>query len=75
MSIICSAPTDLPVPEFVRAPRRELSVPTVSAWSDALAMGLSPVPLTAGPDDLVRHALHLRHDRPSEGLHAHPPHA
>ena len=46
------APTDLPVPEFVRAPRRELSGPTVTAWSDALAMGLTPGPMTAGPDDL-----------------------
>jgi fatty-acyl-CoA synthase len=46
------APTDLPVPEFVRAPRRELSVPSVTAWSDALAMGLTPGPMTAGPDDL-----------------------
>ena len=45
-------PTDLPVPEFVRAPRRELSSPTVTAWSDALAMGLTPGPMTAGPDDL-----------------------
>ena len=46
------APTDLPVPEFVRAPRRELSAPSVTAWSDALAMGLTPGPMTAGPDDL-----------------------
>ena len=46
------APTDLPVPELVRAPRRELSGPTVTAWSDALAMGLTPGPMTAGPDDL-----------------------
>jgi fatty-acyl-CoA synthase len=46
------APTDLPVPEFVRAARRELSSPTVTAWSDALAMGLAPGPMTAGPDDL-----------------------
>jgi fatty-acyl-CoA synthase len=46
------APTDLPVPDFVRAPRRELSGPAVTLWSDALAMGLPPGPLTAGPDDL-----------------------
>jgi fatty-acyl-CoA synthase len=46
------APTDLPVPEFVRAPRRELSGPAVTSWSDALAMGLAPGPMTAGADDL-----------------------
>jgi fatty-acyl-CoA synthase len=46
------APTDLPVPEFVRAPRRELSGPAVTSWSDALATGLAPGPMTAGPDDL-----------------------
>jgi fatty-acyl-CoA synthase len=46
------APTDLPVPEFVRAPRRELSGPAVTSWSDALAMGLAPGPMTAGPDNL-----------------------
>jgi fatty-acyl-CoA synthase len=46
------APTDLPVPDFVRAPRRELSGAVVTLWSDALAMGLAPGPLTAGPDDL-----------------------
>src|SRR5580698_1428676 len=46
------APTDLPVPEFVRAPRRELSGPGVTSWSEALEMGLSPGPMTAGPDDL-----------------------
>jgi fatty-acyl-CoA synthase len=46
------APTDLPVPEFVRAPRRELSGPAVTSWSEALEMGLAPGPMTAGPDDL-----------------------
>jgi fatty-acyl-CoA synthase len=46
------APTDLPVPDFVRAPRRELTGAAVTAWSDALAMGLAPGPVTAGPDDL-----------------------
>ena len=45
-------PTDLPVPEFVRAPRRELSGPAVTLWSEALEMGLAPGPMTAGPDDL-----------------------
>ena len=46
------APTDLPAPDFVRAPRLELSGAAVTLWSDALAMGLAPGPLTAGPDDL-----------------------
>ena len=46
------APTDLPVPEFVRAPRRELSGPAVTSWSEALEMGLAPGPMTAGSDDL-----------------------
>jgi fatty-acyl-CoA synthase len=45
-------PTDLPVPDFVRAPRRALAGPTLTLWSEALAMGLAPGPLTAGPDDL-----------------------
>jgi len=46
------ASTDLPVPDFVRAPRRELSGAAVTLWSDALAMGLAPGPVAAGPDDL-----------------------
>ena len=46
------APTDLPVPEFVRAPRRELSGPAVTSWREALETGLAPGPMTAGPDDL-----------------------
>ena len=45
-------PTDLPVPDFVRAPRRELSGPALTLWSDVQAMGLAPGPMTAGPDDL-----------------------
>jgi fatty-acyl-CoA synthase len=46
------APTDLPVPDFIRAPRREIAASTVTTWSDALASDLHPGPLTTGPDDL-----------------------
>lgn len=45
-------PTDLKVPEFVSAPRRAVSGPGVTLWSDMLARDLMPGPLTAGPDDL-----------------------
>ena len=46
------APTDLPVPDFIRAPRREIAAPGVTMWSNALASELHPGPLTTGPDDL-----------------------
>jgi fatty-acyl-CoA synthase len=45
-------PTDLSVPDFITAPRNELSRPGVTLWRDVLASGLSPGPLTAGSDDL-----------------------
>ena len=45
-------PTDLPVPDFIRAPRREISGRGVTLWSDALASDLQPGPMTVGPDDL-----------------------
>jgi fatty-acyl-CoA synthase len=45
-------PTDLKPPDFVSAPRAPISDPGVALWSDALARGLRPGPLTAGPDDL-----------------------
>ncbi len=45
-------PTDLPVPEFVSAPRAAIGDAGVTLWADALAAGLAPGPLTAGPDDL-----------------------
>jgi fatty-acyl-CoA synthase len=45
-------PTALAVPEFVAAPRLELSGPGVTLWRDVLASGLQPGPLTAGSDDL-----------------------
>ncbi|MDN3922230.1 long-chain fatty acid--CoA ligase [Roseateles violae] len=44
--------TDLAVPEFVAAPRRPLADPRLSAWAEVLAAGITPGPLTAGPDDL-----------------------
>jgi fatty-acyl-CoA synthase len=47
------APTELAVPEFISAPRVELSRSGVTLWRDALASDLSPSPLTAGPDDLA----------------------
>jgi fatty-acyl-CoA synthase len=46
------SPTDLPVPDFISAPRAELTRPGVTLWCDALKSDLSPGPLTAGPDDL-----------------------
>ncbi len=47
------APTDLPVPEFVAAPRQALADPGVVPWHEVLAAGLAPGPLRAGPDDLA----------------------
>ena len=46
-------PTDLPVPEFVAAPRQPLTAPGAVAWADVLAAGLQPGPIEAGPDDLA----------------------
>jgi fatty-acyl-CoA synthase len=45
-------PTDMKVPDFVAAPRQALAGPGVTLWSDMLACGLRPGPLTTGPDDL-----------------------
>src|SRR3984957_1480484 len=45
-------PTTLTVPDFVAAPRAELTAPGVTLWRDVLAAGLRPRALTAGPDDL-----------------------
>jgi fatty-acyl-CoA synthase len=45
--------TDLPVPEFVRAPRVALTQPGALAWMDMLAADLRPGPIAAGPDDLA----------------------
>jgi fatty-acyl-CoA synthase len=41
-----STSSDLPIPEFVRAPSTE------SSWKEALSANLKPGPHTAGPEDL-----------------------
>ncbi|HYW02658.1 MAG TPA: long-chain fatty acid--CoA ligase [Gammaproteobacteria bacterium] len=43
--------TDLPLPEVVREPRREVAARGVVSWHDALASSLAPRPLEVGPDD------------------------
>ena len=43
-------PTDLPLPEFVRAPR---AATDGIAWLDAIAAGVEPAAHTAGGDDLA----------------------
>ncbi|HEX2566307.1 MAG TPA: long-chain fatty acid--CoA ligase [Burkholderiales bacterium] len=45
------APTDLPLPSFVREPRRDF--PGVIPWREAIAAACAPAPHTAGPDDLA----------------------
>ncbi len=45
-------PTDLEVPEFVAAPRRDIRGAGTTLWCDALAANHRPGPMTAGPDDL-----------------------
>jgi fatty-acyl-CoA synthase len=47
-----TAETDLPVPDFVRAPRQSFDARQLTLWSDALARRLAPLPHTASPDDL-----------------------
>ena len=44
---------DYPVPAYIAAPREDISLPGVTAWTDMLARGLVPGPMTAGPDDLA----------------------
>ena len=46
-------PTDLPLPEFVAAPRQHFGEPGAVAWSEMMARRLSPGPMTAGADDLA----------------------
>jgi len=48
-----SAPTDLNVPEFVRAPRDVPALPGVVAWKSAIEERQAPLPHLAGPDDLA----------------------
>lgn len=45
------APTDLAVPEFVRAPLVVRAAQGVTLWKDVLARGHVPGPHLAGPDD------------------------
>ena len=47
------APSDLAVPEFVRAARLSCGEPGVVSWQEALAAGLEPAPYQNGPDDLA----------------------
>jgi fatty-acyl-CoA synthase len=46
------APTDLKVPDFVKAPRTVLAEPGVTLWSDMLAANVRPGAIEVGPDDL-----------------------
>jgi fatty-acyl-CoA synthase len=48
-----TAPTDLPVPDFVRAAREVPATDGVTAWGDVLAAGHAPGPMRCGPDDLA----------------------
>ena len=48
-----SAPTDLNVPDFVRAPRDVPAIDGVVAWRDALGQRQAPRAHQAGPDDLA----------------------
>lgn len=45
--------TDLPLPEFVRAPRAAMTSSKAVSWTDALAASLTPSEHLAGPDDLA----------------------
>jgi fatty-acyl-CoA synthase len=47
-----TAPTELDVPGWVRAPRQAHAGPGIALWSDAIAAGISPGPHLAGSDDL-----------------------
>jgi len=46
-------PTELNVPDFVRAPRDVPAMPGVAAWQEALEAAHAPRPHEAGPDDLA----------------------
>ncbi|UUX95880.1 long-chain fatty acid--CoA ligase [Aquabacterium sp. J223] len=48
-----AAPTDLRLPDIVRAPRRRFDTPGVLHWHEALHSGCEPAPHSAGPDDLA----------------------
>ena len=42
-------PSDLPIPDFVRGPRKALGI----SWADAIGAGLAPGELRTGADDLA----------------------
>jgi fatty-acyl-CoA synthase len=44
---------DYPMPPYIAAPREAFKLPGVTPWTDMLARGLRPGPMTAGPDDLA----------------------
>lgn len=44
---------DYPAPAFITAPREPVAGAGLTAWTDMLARGLRPGPMTAGPDDLA----------------------
>lgn len=46
-----TAPTDLPLPDVVTAPRIAINVPAAMAWNDALAANLTASPHQASHDD------------------------
>lgn len=46
-----SAPTDLPLPDVVAAPRAAFDMPGATSWSNALAAGLAASPHQASHDD------------------------
>jgi len=48
-----TTPTDLPVPDFVRAPRERIDHPSVTPWHEAIGTGLQPAEHRAEPDDLA----------------------
>jgi fatty-acyl-CoA synthase len=48
-----TAPTDLPLPDVVAAPRGPLPHAGAVAWGPALAGAPAPRPMEAGPDDLA----------------------
>jgi fatty-acyl-CoA synthase len=65
-------PTDLPVPPLVAARREVIRDAGVTLWTDALARGLAPGPLAAGPDDLcVMPYTSGTTDRPKGCMHTH----
>jgi alkylation response protein AidB-like acyl-CoA dehydrogenase/acyl-CoA synthetase (AMP-forming)/AMP-acid ligase II len=46
------APTEIKVPDFVKAPRQSFADAGVTPWCDMLAANARPGPIEVGPDDL-----------------------